>query len=99
MNKKGYVYILTNKHHTTLYTGFTTKIVTRIDQHKSHHYKFSFTDKYNAEYLVYYEVFERITDAIEREKVIKKMSRQKKLDLINSFNPEWKDLWDEWFNE
>jgi putative endonuclease len=77
MDKKGYVYIVTNRHRTTFYTGFSSKLETRIYQHKSHYYKFSFTDKYNAEYLLYYEVFERITDAIAKEEVVKKLSRQK----------------------
>ena len=95
MHKGGYVYIATNKHHTTLYTGVTSKLINRIHQHKTHFYKNSFTDKYNIEYLVYYEGFGRIEDAISREKEIKKWNRQKKIDLINSMNPDWKDLWSE----
>lgn len=95
MQKGGYIYIATNKHRTTLYTGVTSKIVNRIDQHKKHFYKNSFTDKYNIEYLVYYEAYGSIEDAIDREKQIKKWRRQKKIDLIESLNPDWKDLWTE----
>ncbi len=95
MHKGGHVYIATNKHRNVLYTGVTSKIINRVYQHKTHFYKNSFTDKYNIEYLVYYEWFGRIEDAISREKEIKKWNRQKKIDLINSLNPEWKDLWNE----
>ncbi|MDD3687956.1 MAG: GIY-YIG nuclease family protein [Bacteroidales bacterium] len=88
-------YIMTNKNKTVLYVGVTSTIKSRIKQHKEHFYKGSFTDKYNCEYLVYYEVIEGIENAIKREKQIKAGSRQKKIDLINSINPEWKDLWEE----
>ncbi len=95
MQKGGYTYILTNKNHTTLYVGVTSNIYERTYKHKQHHYKNSFTDKYNIEILVYYESFDRIEEAISREKEIKKWIRQKKEELINSLNPEWKDLWEE----
>ena len=93
MEKSGFVYIITNKHKTVLYTGVTSDLVTRTSKHKARFYKNSFTDKYNLEYLVYYEQLGKIADAIAREKEIKDWNRQKKIDLINSFNPEWKDLW------
>ncbi|MBN2779262.1 MAG: GIY-YIG nuclease family protein [Bacteroidales bacterium] len=86
---------MTNKKKNVLYVGVTSTIKSRIKKHKEHFYKDSFTDKYNCEYLVYYEVIEGIGDAIKREKQIKAGSRKKKIDLINSINPEWKDLWDE----
>ena len=93
--KPGFIYILTNKNNTTLYVGVTSHIVQRINQHKDKIFPESFSAKYNLNKLVYYETFQEIGDAIGREKQIKGGSRQKKLDLINSKNPEWKDLYDE----
>mgnify|MGYP002078106017 FL=1 len=93
--KPGFIYILTNKNNTTLYVGVTSHIVQRINQHKDKIFPESFSAKYNLNKLVYYEAFQEIGDAISREKQIKGGSRQKKLDLINSTNPEWKDLYDE----
>lgn len=93
--KPGFIYILTNKNNTTLYVGVTSHIVQRINQHKDKIFPESFSAKYNLNKLVYYEAFQEIGDAIGKEKQIKGGSRQKKLDLINSKNPEWKDLYDE----
>lgn len=93
--KPGFIYILTNKNNTTLYVGVTSHIVQRINQHKDKIFPESFSAKYNLNKLVYYEAFQEIGDAIGREKQIKGGSRQKKLDLINSKNLEWKDLYDE----
>jgi putative endonuclease len=92
MERGGYIYILTNKNHTVLYTGVTSNLGNRIHEHRTGFYKDSFTSRYNVTKLVYYEEFMSIEDAIFREKQIKAGSRQKKLDLINGFNPEWKDL-------
>ncbi len=92
MRKGGYIYIMTNKHRTTLYLGVTSDIVKRIHEHKNHIYKDSFTDRYNIEYLVYYEQLDDIETAIIREKEVKKWNRQKKEALINAVNPEWNDL-------
>lgn len=92
MERGGYIYILTNKNHTVLYTGVTSNLANRIYEHHKGIYKTSFTFKYNVKELVYYEEFLSIEDAIFREKQIKAGSRQKKLDLINRLNPEWKDL-------
>lgn len=78
MRKGGYIYIMTNTHHTTLYIGVTAKLVRRVDEHKQHFNKKSFTDRYNLEYLIYYEAFGRIEDAIDREKELKKWNRQRK---------------------
>ena len=94
MSKPGYTYILTNKHHTVLYTGVTSNLAKRILQHKNHVYAKSFTKRYNIEKLVYYEEFDHIVDAIAREKQIKAGSRQDKIDLINAMNPEWIDLFE-----
>ena len=91
--KPGFIYILTNKNHTTLYVGVTSNLPERILQHRSKIFKNSFTAKYNLDQLVYWESFQEIGDAIAREKQLKAGSRQKKLDLINAFNPEWKDLY------
>ncbi|MFT3704499.1 MAG: GIY-YIG nuclease family protein [Agriterribacter sp.] len=95
MAKGGYIYILTNKHKTILYIGVTSDLLNRIWQHKNHIYTNSFTDKYNVEYLIYYEFFEHIETAIEREKELKKWRREKKDVLINSKNKEWSDLYNE----
>lgn len=91
--KQGFVYILTSKWNTVLYVGVTSDLVKRIYEHKQ---KFvdGFTKKYNLHKLVYYEMFETITEAIEREKVIKGWLRKKKIVLVQSMNPEWKDLFD-----
>ena len=75
-----------------MYTGVTGYLVKRIWEHKNGYFE-GFTKKYNVEKLVYYEFFEDITLAIQREKQIKAGSRHRKIDLINKFNPEWKDLY------
>ncbi|WP_320110964.1 GIY-YIG nuclease family protein [Draconibacterium orientale] len=92
MKKEAYVYILTNSGNTVLYVGVTSNLTQRIQQHKSGFFKNSFTSRYRISKLVYYELFQNITDAIAREKQIKAGSRQKKIDLVNSRNPEWKNL-------
>jgi putative endonuclease len=89
---KGVVYILTNKNNSVLYTGVTSNLKDRIKQHKLKKHPDSFSAKYNLNKLVYYEWFDTIGEAIEREKIIKGGSRKKKLDLIKSTNPEWMDL-------
>jgi len=95
MKRGGAVYILTNAKNTTLYTGVTSDLKKRIWSHKSFIYKDSFTSRYKLTKLVYYEGHHRIEDAIAREKQIKGGSRKKKEELINSLNPEWKDLYPE----
>lgn len=89
---KGFVYILTNKNNSVLYTGVTSDLKDRIKQHKLKKHPDSFSAKYNLYKLVYFEVIDTIGEAIKREKAIKGGSRKKKLDLINSTNPEWSDL-------
>jgi putative endonuclease len=86
-----YVYILTNRFHTVLYTGVTNDLIKRIQEHKLGALG-GFTKKYNLHKLVYYEHFEDINFAIEREKQLKGGSRAKKLKLILSTNPGWSDL-------
>ena len=95
MKKVGSIYIMTNKHHTTLYVGVTADLIRRVHEHKSIVKESSFTLRYNLTKLVYYEIFHSIEEAIQREKQLKAGNRQRKLDLINSLNPEWKDLWED----
>jgi len=90
------VYIMTNKYNKVLYTGVTSNIFKRVNEHKEKLIA-GFTSQYNVNKLVYYEEFETMPEAIAREKQIKGGSRQKKLDLINGKNPEWKDLYDDFF--
>ena len=91
-SKKYYIYIMTNKYRKVLYIGVTGYLEQRVWQHKTHQIRKSFTDKYNCEYCIYYEEFDYINDAIDREKELKKWSRKKKEDLINTVNPEWREL-------
>jgi putative endonuclease len=88
------VYIMTNAHNTVLYTGVTNNLARRVYEHKNG-LGSAFTKKYNVNKLVYYEIGNSIHSAIAREKQIKGGSRKKKVDLINSLNPEWKDLYEE----
>ena len=94
MNKYYYIYIMTNKMNTVLYTGVTNDLIRRVYEHKEK-LTSGFTSKYNVTKLVYYEVCEDAYQAISREKQIKGGSRKKKVDLINAFNPGWKDLYNE----
>ena len=91
MPRDYFVYILANKTHSVLYTGVTNNIYQRIAQHKAQSKK-SFTQRYKVTKLVYYEHTNDVGAAIMREKQIKSGSRQKKIDLIKSLNPEWRDL-------
>ncbi|MBT8763138.1 GIY-YIG nuclease family protein [Desulfohalobiaceae bacterium Ax17] len=83
---------MSNKSDKVLYTGVTNDLVRRVYEHKKHMVK-GFTDKYNVNKLVYYEIFDSIEEAIRREKQIKGWKRCKKLELIQSKNPNWNDLW------
>ena len=94
MMKQGYVYIMANKHNTTLYTGVTNDIKRRVAEHKLHINK-GFTDRYNIEKLVYFETCKDMTTAIRREKQVKKWKREWKESLVRDMNPEWKDLAEE----
>ena len=89
-----YVYILASKRNGTLYVGFTTGLPERIWVHKNDIVE-GFTKKYRVHILVWYEVHENKEQALKREKQIKKWHRKWKLELIEKFNPEWKDLYDE----
>jgi putative endonuclease len=89
-----YVYIMTNARNTALYTGVTNDLTRRVQEHKDKLVE-GFTKKYNITKLVYFETFDDSRTAIAREKQLKGGSRQKKLDLVNGINPEWRDLSDE----
>jgi putative endonuclease len=95
MKKGGCVYIMTNDRHTTLYVGVTSDLYGRVVEHKEKKYPRSFTARYNLNKLVYYETFHSIEEAITREKLIKGGSRKAKERLIQSMNPDWKDLFEE----
>ncbi|MEA3313946.1 MAG: GIY-YIG nuclease family protein [Caldisericota bacterium] len=94
MDKQFYVYIMTNKYGTVFYVGVTNDLKRRAYEHKNKLVK-GFTKKYNINKLVYYEVFEDAYNEISREKQLKAGSRKKKVDLINSTNKEWNDLYEE----
>ncbi|WP_456457931.1 GIY-YIG nuclease family protein [Reichenbachiella sp.] len=94
MAKGGYIYIVSNKNRTVLYTGVTSNLYSRIYEHKQG-LGASFTKKYNCTDLLYYEFFTDIESAIQREKRIKKYKREWKENLINSMNPKWSDLFDQ----
>ena len=95
MERGGAVYIITNKSNTTLYTGVTSNLKVRIYEHKEKSSPKSFSAKYNTNKLVYYKGFSLIEEAIAEEKRIKGGSRKKKIQLIESINPNWNDLFDE----
>ena len=91
------VYILTNWKRTVFYTGVTNNLVRRVFEHKAHVNQ-GFTSTYNCNHLMYFEEYKYIWDAIHREKQIKKYKRQWKKNLINSLNPEWRDLSEDWYD-
>ncbi|UCG30075.1 MAG: GIY-YIG nuclease family protein [candidate division WOR-3 bacterium] len=93
MQKPYYVYIMTNKKNNVIYTGVTNDLKKRIYEHKENLVS-GFTKKHNINKLVYYEVFDNSYGAIIREKQIKGRTRQKKINLIKSLNPDLDDLYD-----
>lgn len=94
MDKQFYVYILASKRNGTLYIGITSGLVQRIWQHKNKMVE-GFTQKYNVNKLVYYELHPNAESAITREKQMKKWRRSWKIRLIEEKNPDWKDLYDD----
>ena len=88
MSKEYCIYLLTNKNHTTLNTGMTSNLSKRIWEHKNNVIQ-GFTSKYKLHYLVYVETADSLEAALYREHQIKAGSRQKKIDLIHTMNPEW----------
>lgn len=92
MDKYSYLYILANKRNGTLYIGVTADLIKRIYEHKNNLVE-GFSKKYKVHKLVYYEQHYDITEAILREKQVKKWKRLWKLKLIEQFNPDWNDLY------
>ena len=88
------VYILSNRRQGTLYTGVTSNLVRRIHEHKTGDTE-GFATRYGCDRLVHFELFDRIDDAIAREKQIKAGSRANKIALIEAHNPVWADLYPE----
>ena len=90
-----YVYLLTNWNNKVMYLGVTNNLERRLYEHKNKLVK-GFTEKYNENKLVYFEETQDVTAAIAREKEIKKWRREKKNQLVNRMNPNWKDLSSGW---
>ncbi len=93
--KYGYVYIMTNRSRT-LYIGVTSNLEQRVHQHKQKEVP-GFTARYNMTRLAYYEEIPSIRDAIAREKQLKGWRRSRKIELIESVNPQWRDLSEDWY--
>ena len=91
-----YVYLMANKTNSVIYTGMTNNLERRVYEHKHKLFQ-GFTSKYNVNKLVYFEEFDDVTQAIYREKQIKGWVRRKKVALIESKNPDWSDLSEDWF--
>ncbi|MDO8638838.1 MAG: GIY-YIG nuclease family protein [Candidatus Daviesbacteria bacterium] len=87
-----YVYMMANKTNTTLYIGVTSNLLRRVYEHREKLVS-GFTEKYNLNKLVFFEVFEDINEAIKREKALKNLVRRKKNLLIEKENPTWGDLY------
>jgi putative endonuclease len=93
LTRQYYVYILTNRNNTVLYTGVTNDLKRRVYEHKQHLIE-GFSSRYKTDKLIYYEGCSDINAAIAYEKQLKQWLRQKKIELIQGFNPEWKDLYE-----
>lgn len=96
MSKQPAIYMLTNKPNGTLYIGVTSNLPERVWQHR-HKITEGFSAKYNLTRLVYFELYDDMYDVIYREKQLKAGSREKKLALIESANPQWLDLYEQIF--
>ncbi|KAF1710065.1 GIY-YIG nuclease [Pseudoxanthomonas kalamensis DSM 18571] len=92
--KQPAVYMLASKRNGTLYIGVTSNLVARVWQHREHLVE-GFTRRYGVTMLVWYEQHAVMEEAIRREKQLKKWNRAWKLELIRTFNPHWRDLWDD----
>jgi len=95
MERGGYTYIMTNNATKPLYVGVTSNLANRVWEHKTNYYKNSHTARYNLHKLVYFEGFDRIEEAIGREKQLKRWHRDWKLNLIKSINPDFKYLFED----
>ena len=92
MSKQYYVYIMTNRGNTVIYVGVTNDLKRRVYEHRNKTIR-GFTEKYNVNKLVYYEICDDIESAILREKQLKAGSRKRKVGLVNGTNSEWNDLY------
>ncbi|MGH7203329.1 MAG: GIY-YIG nuclease family protein [Candidatus Levyibacteriota bacterium] len=92
MAQQYFVYILSNKSNTIYYVGVTNNLIQRVWQHKEKVVK-GFTTKYNINKLVWFAIYENVEEAIKREKQLKAGSRQKKIELVDETNSEWRDLY------
>ncbi len=95
MQRGGTVYMMTSLNNRALYTGVTSDLYSRVQQHKQKIYPESFTAKYNCIKLVYFEAYSTIEEAIDEEKRIKGGSRLSKEKLVSALNPDWRDLWED----
>jgi len=86
-----WIYIMTNRNHSVLYTGVTNRLSRRTWEHREA-IKAGFASKYQCKKLIYYEHYRDVRDAIARESQLKKWSRAKKISLVNRLNPRWEDL-------
>jgi len=93
MEQKYYLYMMTNYTNTVLYTGVTNNLKRRVIEHRDSLVE-GFTKRYHCKKLVWFEAFDDIRHAIEKEKVVKKWSREFKENLITAMNPDWKDMFD-----
>ena len=93
MEKQAYIYFMSNRYNKVLYVGITSNLIKRVWEHKNKVVD-GFTKRYNPNKLVYYEIYDDIETAINREKQIKSWSRRKKAELINALNPSWDDLYE-----
>jgi putative endonuclease len=93
MEEQAYIYIMSNRYNKVLYVGITSYLIKRVWEHKNKVVD-GFTKRYNLNKLVYYEIYDDIETAINREKQIKSWSRRKKAELINALNPSWDDLYE-----
>lgn len=92
--KQMYVYIMTNRKNGTLYVGVTSNLLKRVWEHKNHVVQ-GFTQRYNLNKLVYYEILDDEINAIKREKQLKNWHREWKINQINKQNPMWRDLFED----
>ena len=93
MEEQAYIYFMSNRYNKVLYVGITSNLIKRVWEHKNKVVD-GFTKRYNLNKLVYYEIYDDIETAINREKQIKSWPRKKKIVLINAFNPSWDDLYE-----
>ena len=91
---KAWTYITTNQHNKVLYTGVTSDLKGRMESHKTKKYPNAFTARYNANKLVWFQEFDCIIDARERERQLKAGNRARKIKLIEEMNPGWEDLYE-----